>query len=185
MFWWGSSLLHQPWLMKLIIWCNNKTSEWLNDRPSLKKCEILEDARGLFRPLRLILYTLLGISPQLGHLACFGNKPTLWQKSIALSSSVHLHFQHHQCCRHGCQEQRQYLIHTLKINFDLPRLRMREEVHLRWWKHSQRCKRVFTSKSLFSLSGESSALQCGQQKQWRVSEIGKFKILLRGKSPDY
>jgi hypothetical protein len=32
------------------------------------------------------------------------------------------------------------------------------------------------------LSGESSALQCGQQKQWRVSEIGKFKILLRGKS---
>jgi len=29
----------------IIIWSNNKTSEWLNDMPSLKKCEILEDAR--------------------------------------------------------------------------------------------------------------------------------------------
>jgi hypothetical protein len=55
---------------------------------------------------------------------CIVTCSTLWQKSIALSSSVHLHFQHHQCCRHGCQEQRQYLIHTLKINFDLPRSRI-------------------------------------------------------------
>jgi E1A/CREB-binding protein len=29
----------------IIMWSNNKTSEWLNDMPSLKKSEILEDAR--------------------------------------------------------------------------------------------------------------------------------------------
>jgi E1A/CREB-binding protein len=28
-----------------MMWSNNKTSEWLNDMPSLKKSEILEDAR--------------------------------------------------------------------------------------------------------------------------------------------
>ena len=73
-------------------------------------------------PTNFVYFT--GNISTIGTLACFGNRPTLWQKSIALSSSVHLHFQHHQCCRHGCQEQRQYLIHTLKINFDLPRSRI-------------------------------------------------------------
>ena len=60
-------------------------------------------------------------------------------------------------------------------------LRMRE-VHIRMMEAFRDSKGSLPAKVYFFLSGESSPFQCGQQKQWRVSEIGKFKILLPVKS---